>query len=97
MDGYELDPNALILEYPGLQLHREFYSPFYDTKEKFESRLPDFRNLLYWSPDIKTDEYGQAQVSFYTSDKPGKYAVVIQGINSKGLAGSKTIFFNVTR
>lgn len=97
MDGYELDPNALILEYPGLQLHREFYSPLYDTKEKSESRLPDFRNLLYWSPDIKTDKYGQAQVSFYTSDKPGKYAVLIQGINSNGLAGSKTIFFNVTR
>lgn len=97
LDGYELDPNALILEYPGLQLHREFYSPVYDTREKLESRLPDFRNLLYWSPDIKSDENGQAQISFYTSDKTGKYAVVIQGINSNGLAGSKTVFFNVTK
>lgn len=97
LDGYELDPNALILEYPGFQLHREFYSPLYDTKEKSESRLPDFRNLLYWSPDIKPDKNGKAQISFYTSDKQGKYAVVIQGIDSNGLAGSKTVFFNVKK
>ena len=95
LDGFQIDPNAIVLEYPGLQLQREFYSPLYETKEQAENRIPDFRNLLYWSPDIKTDEKGNRQISFYTSDKTGTYAVVVQGINSNGNAGSKAMFFTV--
>jgi hypothetical protein len=97
VDGFQLDPGALMLEYQGLQLQREFYSPQYVTKEQTESRVPDFRNLLYWSPDIKTDGKGKSQISFYTSDRAGKYAVIVQGINSNGIAGSKTAFFTVNK
>ncbi|MGZ8549300.1 MAG: hypothetical protein ACXWV2_01510 [Chitinophagaceae bacterium] len=97
LDGFQIDPNALVLEYEGLQLQREFYSPMYATKEQAESRLPDFRNLLYWSPDIKTDEKGSHDVNFYTSDRPGRYAVVVQGINSNAVAGSKVVYFTVNQ
>jgi len=97
LDGFQIDPSALVLEYEGLQLQREFYSPVYATKEQAESRLPDFRNLLYWSPEIKTDGNRISSVNFYTSDRPGKYAVVVQGINSDGLAGSKVIYFTVKK
>jgi len=38
--------------------------------------MPDFRNLLLWSPDIKTDVYGKKQIHFYSSDQQGKYMVV---------------------
>ncbi len=95
MDSFPIDANALVLDYAGLQLQREFYSPVYEIKEQTESRIPDFRNLLYWSSDIKMDGKGYSQISFYTSDRPGKYAVVVQGINSNGLAGSKSVFFTV--
>jgi hypothetical protein len=97
LDGFQIDPGALVLEYEGLQLQREFYSPVYATKEQTESRLPDFRNLLYWSPDIKTDETGNKRLSFYTSDRPGKYAMVVQGINANGFAGSKVVYFTVKK
>jgi hypothetical protein len=97
LDGFQIDPNALVLDYEGMQLQREFYSPVYVTKERAESRLPDFRNQLYWSPDIKTDEKGNKQVEFYTSDRPGTYAVVVQGINSNGVSGSKIIYFTVKK
>jgi len=95
--GFQIDPNALVLDYAGLQLQREFYAPIYDTQEKAESRLPDFRNLLHWSPQITTNEKGESQISFYTSDRPGKYVVFVQGINSNGVAGSKVEFFTVTK
>ena len=97
LDGFQIDPSALVVEYEGLQLQREFYSPVYATIDQAESRLPDFRSLLYWSPDIKTDEKGNGYINFYTSDRPGKYAVVVQGINSNGLAGSKVIYFTVKK
>ncbi|MGZ8559802.1 MAG: hypothetical protein ACXWWC_15775, partial [Chitinophagaceae bacterium] len=97
LDGFQIDPKALVLEYPGLQLQREFYSPLYETKLQQESRLPDFRNLLFWSADIKTDEKEKRKITFFTADRPGKYAVVAQGINADGIAGSEVIFFSVKK
>ena len=95
--GYQLDAHALVVEYPGLQLQREFYSPVYETAAQLKSRLPDFRNVLYWSPDIHTDEQGKKQCSFYTGDIPGKYLVVIQGMGARGRAGSSMAVFTVAK
>ncbi|HVM87435.1 MAG TPA: hypothetical protein VMT76_04555 [Puia sp.] len=93
--GFQFDPNVFILKYQGLQLQREFYSPVYDTKEKEESRLPDFRNVLFWSPDVNIDKNGKAQVSFYSSDEKGKYIGIIQGISDDGKAVYKNFYFDV--
>lgn len=79
----------------GLQLKREFYSPVYKTEQQALSRMPDFRNLLYWSPDVQTDSSGQATVEFYTSDMKGKYVAVLQGMNEAGYAGSYYFTFDV--
>ncbi len=68
MHGFRLDPQALMQEYEGLQLQREFYCPTYAAQEERNSRLPDFRNLLYWAPDIHTAADGKSKVAFYTSD-----------------------------
>ncbi|MCW3105555.1 MAG: hypothetical protein JWQ09_61 [Segetibacter sp.] len=95
LGGYQLDPNSLIVEYEGLQREREFYSPIYSTPEKLASRIPDFRNVLYWSSSLKTNETGHQNISFYTSDLPGKYAVMVHGITPGGLAGSKIITLNI--
>ena len=97
LEGFQLDTAATIIDYDALQLKREFISPVYQTKDEAESRLPDFRNLLYWSPDIKTGENGKQQVSFYTSDQPGKYAVVLQGLSASGDAGSKVFDIEVKK
>jgi hypothetical protein len=95
LPGYELDPHATVIDYEGLQLQRDFFSPVYETKEQYKSRLPDFRNLLYWSPALKTDTKGTGTISFYSSDLPGKYAVVVQGLTADGKTGSKVIQFEV--
>jgi hypothetical protein len=93
--GFQFDPNVLILKYDGLQLQREFYSPVYETQEQVRSREPDFRNLLFWSPEVNTNESGKKQISFYTSDVKGKYVVVVEGITADGKAGVKTATFTV--
>ncbi|MHA4807134.1 hypothetical protein ACX0G9_03460 [Flavitalea flava] len=94
-EGLELDARSLLIDYEGLQLPREFYSPVYATDQDAASRVPDFRNLLFWSPDIHTDNQGKKDYSFYTSDLPGKYRVVIQGITEDGKAGVKSFDFEV--
>lgn len=88
LDGFQLDPKAVLIDYEGLQLQREFYSPQYLTEEKQASRTPDFRSMLQWSPGIKTGQTGKTGLSFYTSDVKGKYLVMVQGIGTGGRVGS---------
>ena len=96
LGGFELDPNAVVVEYEGIQLQREFYSPTYSAENKTENRLPDFRNLLYWSPDLITNHDGKGGFSFYTSEIPGTYAVVICGMANDGSCGSVVTTFSVS-
>jgi hypothetical protein len=58
LSGYPLDPHAIAVDYDGLQAKREFYSPVYATPGQKASRLPDFRNVLYWDPAIRVPESG---------------------------------------
>jgi hypothetical protein len=95
--GFELDPRAIVLDYEGMQLQREFYSPVYDTEDQLKSRIPDFRNLLYWSPNLNTGTDGKARATFYTSDKPGKYIGVVQGMAANGQAGRQYFSFEVKK
>ena len=57
----------------------------------------DFRNVLYCTPELKTDANGKQQISFYTSDLPGKYAVFLQGLSASGNAGSKVFIIEVKK
>jgi hypothetical protein len=95
LSGFELDPHAVVIDYEGLQLQRTFYSPVYETEQQISSHMPDFRNLLFWSPEIKTDKSGKQTVNFYSSDLSGKYVILIQGLSAEGLTGSQTAFFEV--
>ncbi|HEY4336832.1 MAG TPA: hypothetical protein VGM89_13070, partial [Puia sp.] len=88
ISGFPLDANAYTVDYDGWQLHREFYAPVYDTKDKQGSRIPDLRNVLYWSGNILTDQQGHQQLTFYSSDMPGRYSVILQGITADGKAGA---------
>jgi hypothetical protein len=95
LGGYILDPHATVIDYEGLQLQREFYSPSYETENQTASHLPDFRNVLYWSPIVPIDSLGKASVNFYSSDLPGQYIVVAEGIAGDGAAGSSLLSFKV--
>lgn len=97
LGNLSIDPSVVLLDYDALQLQREFYAPAYDSEEKRNGHLPDFRNVLLWSPNIKATNSSAQQLSFYTSDLAGKYAIQIQGITSKGNCGSKVIFIDVEK
>ena len=94
-DAFDLDPKLVAVDYNGLQLQRQFYSPAYATKQQIESKIPDLRNTLFWSPHISTGEDGRTSLQFYSSDRKGKYIVVLQGINSNGELVSSVTTFSV--
>jgi hypothetical protein len=97
LNGILLNPRVTVLDYPGIPEQREFYSPAYETEEQINSPVPDFRTLLYWTPDVKTDIQHQKTISFYTSDQPGKYVFVIMGLTTNGEPGSRVIPFIVNK
>lgn len=96
LEEFQLDAGAVVMDFEGMQLQREFYVPEYQTTEQLHNHTADFRNLLYWSPSIQTDSSGKSQVQFYTNDVKGKYIGIIEGITQNGKAGSSSFTFEVT-
>ncbi|MEP7251648.1 MAG: hypothetical protein ABI683_04685, partial [Ginsengibacter sp.] len=95
--GYEPGPHATIIDYDGLQAEREFYSPSYTTENARASHIPDFRNVLQWTPTLKLAPGANKMIEFYSSDLPGKYVIDVQGISKNGIPGSKTSTFEIKR
>ena len=92
LEGYEIDPGNIVFKYEGLHAGAEFYSPDYSKIKSNSARIPDFRDVLYWTPEIQND--GRT-VSFFTSDLTGKYVIIMQGISLKGETGFVTANFTV--
>jgi hypothetical protein len=61
-----------------------FVSPDYSSVETKDSRVPDFRNTLYWNPSFRPNKDGKARIEFWTSDITSDYIINIQGITSDG-------------
>jgi len=84
-----------IYRVKGFQVHKEFYSPDY-AADPTSLSIFDPRTTLAWKPDIITDEKGEAQVEFYTSDLEGVFIGNIEGLNGSGLLGVAGFSFQVT-
>jgi hypothetical protein len=95
-NNIQLNPEATIFDFKGMSVSREFYTPVYDGFVAGDKRTPDFRNVLTWQPDIDVDDGGKAMVKFYTSDLPGTYVGIIQGLSDHGYAGATTFVFEVS-
>lgn len=67
--------------------------PEYATENDKKSPKPDFRTLLYWNSTL--DLKKTKEVEFYTSDVPGTYRGVIQGMSSSGELFSESFTFSV--
>ncbi len=61
-----------------------FISPDYSSVQRRDSRIPDYRNTLYWNPSVKTDKEGKARVEFFSSDNKADYVINIEGITGNG-------------
>jgi len=64
-----------------------FYSPKYATT--VDETVPDYRATIFWKPDVRTNEQGEAKITFYTSDVArGSYTVNLQGADLEGHVGA---------
>jgi hypothetical protein len=82
--GYDdLPPGALhtIFE-PAGRSHQGNY-PDYSAQSPEVGRIPDYRTVLYWNPDIR----GEEEITFYSSDLPGRYKIIIKEIRDGKVTG----------
>jgi uncharacterized protein YfaS (alpha-2-macroglobulin family) len=60
----------------------EFYSPDYNNVEPPQQK--DYRRTLYWNPNVRTDENGQAHFSFYNNSQSNDLHISAEGISEDG-------------
>lgn len=73
----------------------EFLSPampvaYPDYEDSPGDPRADFRNTLYWDPELKTGDSGRSRVEFYTSDENSEFVILIEGMDEHGRTGSFT-------
>jgi hypothetical protein len=87
LSAMEFDNTIFRQVYEGCQVKHDFYSPDYGTVAMKDNRIPDFRNTLYWNPDLKTGKDGKTVIEFYTSDESCEYTIIVEGISPDGKTG----------
>jgi len=83
-NSFQLPENAVRFTQKPLDPVVHFVSPDYSASGMKESRIPDFRNTLFWNPSVELDEEGNATVEFWSSDYVSDYVITIQGMTSEG-------------
>lgn len=94
-DATEIDPSSVLIDYEGLQLKREFYSPVYGNNDKGDPRIPDYRTTLLWMPNVELQNNVKKEIEGYSSDFAGTYQVVICGVTASGNPVQATTSFTV--
>ncbi|MCG8309313.1 MAG: hypothetical protein MI975_18105 [Cytophagales bacterium] len=84
LGGYMLNKNALVFPYDGMQPRKQYQYPEYPTASDSESKIPDFRNTLYWVPELILSDQKSSIVEFYCSDYASEYEIRIEGIDRYG-------------
>jgi hypothetical protein len=87
MAGLEFHHAIFRQAYAAFSEESFFRSPVYSSDSEKNSPLADFRNSLYWNPDLFTREDGKTSFEFYTSDETGDYTVIVEGISPDGKSG----------
>jgi len=65
---------------------RQFQLPEYNNQPAPELRT-DFRNTIYWNPDIEIGFSGRKTIEFYASDEITSFKASLEGIGSNGFVG----------
>lgn len=87
LDALEFNHSVFRQAYSGYNRSSGFYSPDYRNDSLRSSRIPDFRNTLYWNSDLRCKTNDTLTFEFYTSDEPGNYTIKIEGISQEGYSG----------
>ena len=73
---------------PGFAYPAEFYSPDYSKQVPSDDKK-DYRRTLYWNPNLKLNEEGEALVTFYNNCRTS-----VLSVDAEGQAADGTLLWN---
>lgn len=82
LEGYS-STNSTVVPFKRPIPKKNYYIQKYGTDNITYERIPDYRNLLFWKPQLKINE-SNYDFEFYTSDLEGDYEVILNGFTSFG-------------
>ncbi len=77
--GIDLPSSGLFINY-GFLADTSYNSPVFRKKEHY----PDARNTLLWEPQLEFNKSNSVKISFTTPDTPGRYQIILNGLDSRG-------------
>jgi hypothetical protein len=93
----DFDRSILRQEYDMLLDSYDVAAPDYSTDSLKISRIPDYRNTLYWNPAVRTGADGSASVEFWTPDEEGEYCIIADCLAADGRRARKVTPFKVAK
>ncbi len=93
--GVTMPKGSIFLEYQTISPSYAFDPQTYNNEEKKSSSFADFRNLLYWNPDLTIT--AETSLSFYTSDHYSEYDIIVRGVSANGKTFYKKSSFTVKK
>ncbi len=88
IENIQLPPGSLRIKPDAYQPYSGFAAPVYSKGSSVSH--PDFRQLLYWNPDLKISQDKNQIPEFYASDHSGIYIIEVEGLSSDGVPVSAT-------
>lgn len=90
-DKFAMEAEDILEQAPAVSVKkyyraRQFYAPKYEKQETIESRT-DFRNTIYWNPNIEIGFSGKKVIEFYTSDDITSFRTTLEGLSNNGDIG----------
>jgi hypothetical protein len=92
--GEEERKGMISFFHRGYSPRREFFSPKYDIEDESHVK-PDYRRTLHWEPTLTTNDRGNVEFSFFTSDESADYRVEIEVMIYSGIPVVREYFFSV--
>ena len=84
LGGIELPENSFFFNFKNFEDQESIKFPEYPGNDSTDANLPDYRNCLYWDPDLKIDPSRPTIASFYISDSRGEYIIYVRGVTKTG-------------
>jgi len=92
--GIDLPENSFFFDFTSFLPQDELDFPRYEEQE-FDGENPDYRNCLYWAPEIGIVPGQKVKLDFFTSDNNGEYMVLIRGVGEDGTILQGKCYFSV--
>jgi len=81
--GVDLPRNSFFFSFKTCESHQQITFPDYD-KDPGDANMPDYRNCLFWAPNISVGAGDTVSLDLFSSDLQGDYMVIVSGITDDG-------------